>query len=267
MQEVDCGSDPNDSMSVCPANLLLYYPFDIKNGTVVANGGTLATDGTLFGTDDGDGFYGPSSTNDYGLALRCNRNGSNDVYVGTTFNNAQLGFQGTNGTFMAWVRWDGGPVGGGGQEDHMIFGNPDAGSASIHYGIRNNGGTNVTHFGTWAGDLNDAGVVPIGVWTHMTFVHDGVTGRVYIDGVETTAGGYGINGTIAAKEVWIGAHTRDGLFSFNGFIDEVKVFDRALLPSEIAAEMAAPTQDDSDSDGLPDWWEVCFGLDPNTARR
>jgi hypothetical protein len=205
----------------------------------VENLGTTVTSGVLFGTPDGPGggYYTAGCDPTYGLALNCNRSGSGDVYVDTLQTCSALGFQSGSGTWMAWVRWDGAL----GSEDHMIFGNPTA--DSIHYGIRaNGGGVNDAHFGTWGGDIGDAGTIPIGTWTHMTFMQDGAVGRVFINGVQSAAAGYGINGNTAAKAVLIGTHPNGVLAdnSFNGVIDEVKIFDRPLITSEVVAAMAAP---------------------------
>lgn len=226
-------------MTIVPAraqlhpDLILYYPLNTQSGTVVENLGSLATAGTLTGTPDGPGgtgYYTPGQSASFGTALNGNRSGSDNLWIETGFTSAQLGFQSGNATFMAWIRWDG----TNGHQDHMVFGNNS--TPSIHYGIRADSANN-THFGTWGGDINDAGTVPAGTWVHQTFVQDGATGRVYINGIQTAAAGYGINNSTASKPVRIGGHPRDGLHSFNGAIDEVKVFSRALTALEIQGEM------------------------------
>lgn len=233
LEEVEAGSDPTDAASRPGVDLLLYYPFDHPNGTEVDNLGTLDGVGIIVGTSAAEA-YGPGCDPSFGTALKGNRTGDNNVWVETGFTSEHLGFQTGNATFMAWVQWDG-PHG---HEDHMIFANDS--TASIHYGIRANGGDNVAHFGTWGGDIDDAGVIPVGEWAHVTFVQDGPVGRVFVNGQETRSAGYGINSDTTEKLVRVGGHPRDENHSFNGLIDEVKIFSRALRTSEIQAAMAAP---------------------------
>ena len=107
-----------------------------------------------------------------------------DAYVETTYNTTELGFGSENQTSMAWVYWEGHLGGGGDNEDYMVFANDT--TASIHYGIRANGAdVNVdnVHFGTWGGDINDAGTVPPNTWTHVTWVWNSPTeNTVYVNG-------------------------------------------------------------------------------------
>lgn len=233
VEELAAGSDPTDASSRPNVELLLYYPLDHQSGTEVENLGTMEGVGIIVGTDAANA-YGPGCDPSFGTALQGNRDGDNNVWIETGFTSEQLGFQTGNATFMAWIQWEGAL----GHEDHMVFGN-DA-TASIHYGIRANGGANVVHFGTWGGDINDAGVVPIGEWAHLTFVQDGPVGRVYVNGEETRSAGYGLNADTTERLVRVGGHPRDGHHSFHGLIDEVKIFSRALRPSEIQGAMVAP---------------------------
>ncbi|MDB4774435.1 hypothetical protein OAG61_03765, partial [Akkermansiaceae bacterium] len=120
---------------------------------------------------------------------------------------------------------------------------------------------------------------------------DGADKVVYVNGVETARGA---GGTMSghALPVIIGGHGRDADDpagqSFNGAIDEVKVFDEVLTAAEIEDSMVPlgfndPDQDglstedettiyftdpnnpDSDEDGLNDRIEIQNGLDPNSA--
>lgn len=83
----------------------------------------------------------------------------------------------------------------------------------------------------WAGTP----VIPLNVWTHTAVVFNGTHELHYVDGKlnETLT----CNGDIGTNDhdLRIAARGGDGfIFSmFNGAIDEVRVFDRALSPSEI----------------------------------
>jgi len=80
------------------------------------------------------------------------------------------------------------------------------------------------------GSAGSSTKLPTGAWHHVAGVYDGVTVRVYIDGV---ADGYTneLSGAVST--------TTDSLvmnFSgFSGALDDVRVYARALAPAEIAA--------------------------------
>ncbi|MGB1889589.1 MAG: LamG-like jellyroll fold domain-containing protein, partial [Akkermansiaceae bacterium] len=96
------------------------------------------------------------------------------------------------------------------------------------------------HYGGWGNDLNDAGTVTPGEWTHLAWSFDGNDKVVFVNGVETSRG----NGSTMsghALPVIIGGHGRDAADpagqSFNGAIDEVKIFDEILTAAQVRAEM------------------------------
>ena len=285
-EEVEKGSDPNDEDSVPGlSSPILYYSFNGKSGSSIENFGTLQIAGTVAGGVS----YVDSKDPSFGSAFYGNRNTDNDAYIQTGFSGTELALgPGSVYTAMAWIKWDG----SGGNVDHMVFGQEDgAGNAQmLHHGIRDDSPVNV-HYGGWGNDLNDAGTVPIDEWTHVAWQFDGADKVVYVDGVETARGS---GSTMAghALPVIIGGHGRDAADpagqSFNGAIDEVKIFDEALTAAEIEASMIPlgfndPDQDglstedettiyftdpnnpDSDGDGLNDRIEIQNGLDPNSA--
>ena len=284
--EVEKGSDPNDEDSIPGLSPpILYYSFNGKNESNIENFGSLSTGGTVAGGVT----YVDSKDPSFGSAFYGNRNTDNDAYIQTGFSGTELALgPGSVYTAMAWIKWDG----SGGNLDHMVFGQEDgAGNAQmLHHGIRDDSPANV-HYGGWGNDLNDAGTVPIDEWSHVAWQFDGADKVVYVNGVETARGS---GSTMAghALPVIIGGHGRDAADpagqSFNGAIDEVKIFDEALTAAEIEASMIPlgfndPDQDglstedettiyftdpnnpDSDEDGLNDRIEIQNGLDPNSA--
>lgn len=219
------------------ADLLVHYPFNTQNGTVVENEGTLANGALSLG-----GTYGAGKDASFGTAFLGNRTGANDSTVLTGFTGNQLGM-GSGGVYtaMAWINW----AGSFGSTDHMVFGQDDGNSsgngAQLHHGVRDDSAPNNIHFGGWGGsqDMSDAGAVPVATWTHVTWQYDGTDGVVYVNGIETTRAAKN-NITSPTLDVIIGATTRDGspYQSFNGAIDEVKIFDEALTASQIVTEMS-----------------------------
>ena len=132
---------------IARADLLVYYPFNSENGTVVENTGTLA-DGTL----NGGATYGPGKDASFGTAFVGNRTGADNAYIATGATGNDLGM-GAGGVYtaMAWINW----AGSSGHVDHMIFGqddgNPTGNAAQLHHGIRDDSAPNNIHFGGWGG--------------------------------------------------------------------------------------------------------------------
>ncbi|MGI9242983.1 MAG: LamG-like jellyroll fold domain-containing protein, partial [Verrucomicrobiales bacterium] len=241
------------------SELLIYYTFDVENGTEVANSGTLA-DGEILG----DGTYGAGQTPVFGTAFYGNRVDLNNAAVNTTLTGDDLGM-GAGGVYtaMAWVNW----AGGLGNVDHMVFGQNDndfaANLAQLHHGIRDDSEVNI-HFGGWGGtqDIADAGTVPPNEWTHVAWQYDGTDAVVYVNGVETARAAKN-NITDPTLTVLVGGHTRDNTVdnpvqSFNGAIDEVKIFNEVLTAQDILFQ-SQPGFEDSDNDGLGDAQETNTG--------
>ena len=97
-------------------------------------------------------------------------------------------------------------------------------------------------------------IVSDGTWHHVACVYPGGgevgTVQHYVDGVLETAGGNGastqaVNTSTAAAPVTIGRRTQGtNIQYFDGGIDEVRIYDRALSAPEIAGLTgAAPTSD------------------------
>ena len=120
-----------------------------------------------------------------------------------------------------------------------------------------------------------------GRWHHVLGTYDGTTSKIYIDGA--LASSTAISGSVSYRgTLEIGRDSITGIRFFNGAIDDVLVYDRALSESEIAglfgdhdsdglsdhleAQNATDmTDSDSDDDGMTDGFEVNGGLDPLDA--
>jgi PKD repeat protein len=77
--------------------------------------------------------------------------------------------------------------------------------------------------------------LPANVWTHVAGTYDGTTLRLFINGVQTTSSTF--SGAIATSSgpLRIGGNSVWGEF-FQGYIDEVRVYNRALTQAEIALD-------------------------------
>jgi hypothetical protein len=80
---------------------------------------------------------------------------------------------------------------------------------------------------------------PVNAWTHVALSHDGTTLRLYMNGVQT-ASQTGVGGIQTNDNpLRIGGNSPYGEF-FQGLIDEVRVYNRALSQSEIQIDMDTP---------------------------
>ncbi|NUT54740.1 MAG: LamG domain-containing protein, partial [Thermoleophilia bacterium] len=78
-----------------------------------------------------------------------------------------------------------------------------------------------------------------GLWQHLAATFDGATARYYIDGVEVASRAF--SGTVGTANTWrIAAYGAGPGGFFDGLIDEVRVYDRALSAAEVLADRDQP---------------------------
>lgn len=71
-----------------------------------------------------------------------------------------------------------------------------------------------------------------GHWHHVCTVYDGITGKLYVDGVLRNQGAWQLpNNTEAAISIGM---TNDGQTPFNGAFDDVRLYNYALTDTEVA---------------------------------
>ncbi len=77
-------------------------------------------------------------------------------------------------------------------------------------------------------------------WAHLASTYDGANLRLYVNGslVKTTAATGTI--TVSTGALRIGANSIWTDEAFQGLIDEVRIYNRALTASELASDMATP---------------------------
>ena len=149
----------------------------------------------------------------------------------------------TNGmTIEAWVK----PSAMSGWETVVL---KEAGANLMSYGLYANDGAPLG--GGFAGP---AGYVRIGAtdhgvqgtgplstteWTHLAATYDGVTQRLYVNGVEVGSNPQTGTMVVGNQPLRIGGNASFAGEFFNGLIDEVKVYNRARTATEINADMGA----------------------------
>jgi glucose/arabinose dehydrogenase/fibronectin type 3 domain-containing protein len=94
---------------------------------------------------------------------------------------------------------------------------------------------------------------PVGAWTYQALTYDGSTLRLYINGTQIASRAQ--TGAIQASSspLWIGGNQPYGEF-FNGLIDEVRVYNRALTQAELQSDMntsIAPAAPDTTAPSVP----------------
>ncbi len=84
-------------------------------------------------------------------------------------------------------------------------------------------------------DSGDGNELPVGVWKHVVMVHDGVSDKIFFDGV--LANSKAVAGALNATTNYplgIGFNPIDKANYFEGAIDDVMLFDVALSDAEVA---------------------------------
>ena len=80
---------------------------------------------------------------------------------------------------------------------------------------------------------------PVNEWSHVALTYDGATLRLYVNGTEVSSRATGGAIRETTDPLWIGGNRPYGEY-FEGRIDEVRVYRRALSPSQVRAMMSTP---------------------------
>ncbi|MGN9843775.1 LamG-like jellyroll fold domain-containing protein [Nonomuraea sp. H19] len=202
--------------------LVAAYAMDEGAGTSVGDASGLGNTGTVTSTTWTAGGR-------YGSALSFNGTSSWVTVPDTT--SLRL----TNGmTLQAWVRpttiasWR-----------TVIMKQHTGGLAYVLAAGSDTNRPHVAIHTTSEADIGAPTELPLNTWTHLAATYDGTTLRLYINGnqvAQTTKTGNIRTDTaplrIGGNSIW-GEH-------FNGLIDEVRIYNRALTPTQIQNDMNTP---------------------------
>lgn len=91
-------------------------------------------------------------------------------------------------------------------------------------------------------DSGDGNTIVPGTWKHVVMVHDGANDKIFMNGVVVAT--KAVTGTMnsTAKPLGIGYNPIDVGNYFNGSLDEVRIYNKALSDLEVAALYAAQSQ-------------------------
>ncbi|MEV0613899.1 LamG-like jellyroll fold domain-containing protein [Nonomuraea sp. NPDC050404] len=204
-----------------PPGLVAAYPMNENTGTTTAdsvdgNTGTL-TDTTW------------SATGRYGPALSFNGSSS---WV-TVPDAAALRLT-TGMTVEAWVR----PAAVTSWRTVVMKQHEDGLAYVLTAGSDSNRPHTAIHT-TGDADIGGTASLPLNTWSHLAATYDGTTLRLYVNG--TQVGQRVTDGPIRTDDgvLRIGGNSLWGEY-FEGLIDEVRVYDRALTPAQIHTDMNTP---------------------------
>jgi hypothetical protein len=75
------------------------------------------------------------------------------------------------------------------------------------------------------------------IWHHIVFTRSGTTGNIYIDGVLDNTSTVGTAANISSSlDFEVGADFRDAVAYFNGYLDDVRVYNYARTADEVLAD-------------------------------
>ena len=209
------------ALAAMPEDLVLYMTFDGNSvdGGEVKDLSNYGNDGTIIGNlGTGAGYRGDAAE----------FNGAESVEIVTS---ESLASTAGSVTMEAWIytradgtaeiisKWDNAMNG-------IIHFEARAG-ANMRFCMRKEDDSKVADFTTGAGGLD------LETWVHVAEVYDGSKATVYFDGVEIqSVPGIGEMRENESCKWWIGSMYSTDRY-FNGFIDEVCIWNRALTPDEI----------------------------------
>ena len=204
-----------------PPGLVAAYGFNEGTGTVVQS-----AVGSFAGTVSGATW---TATGKYGPALSFN--GTSAMVTVADANALDLT---TGMTLEAWVF----PTAATGVRDILI----KEGTGVDIYNLYARNGAGQLEATVFAGGANrwaTGAVLPLSTWTHVAATYNGTTIRLYVNGVQVgTTAFTGVIGT-STGALRIGGNSLWGEF-FQGQIDEVRIYNRALTAAELLTDMNTP---------------------------
>ena len=208
-----------------PSGLAAGWSFNEASGTSATDlSGNNNTATLVNGVARTTGNYGGGLTFD----------GVNDYL--TIPNSPSLNIAGSQLTLSMWIK----PQSGGG--DSVVLGkfwNATMTSPYYQYGLELSGGTVPTFYiGTTGGPLSASmgSALALDQWSHLAVVFDGSQVRYYVNGLLVTTASLPATITARSNPLRIGADNNTQQF-FNGSLDEVRIYNRALTVQEVQTDM------------------------------
>jgi hypothetical protein len=210
-----------------PGGLVAAYGFDEGSGTATGDRSGNGKAGTVVGASWTVGRFGEALSFD-GIDDRVDLPALGMFYDNAFTLGAWVKKQGTKTDVAVVGSWVGREQNGG----PMLW-------------VHNSIGRHYLTLNKTAATYLDSGRAPAaGQWQYLTATYDGTTARFYVDGVETASRAYAAN--VGDSNTWrIGAYGPGPMGFFDGVIDEVRIYSRALSPAEIQADMTSAVPRDT----------------------
>ncbi len=225
---VNLGVKSNTAPSL-KSSLVGYWKFDEGQSSSVNNSINGGPNFTL-----GNGSSSPSWTNEAKSNKSLSFINSSNQYAVSVFDSGILKSTNETGSFTlsAWVK----PGTQNGNERIIL------GRSGCHGGLvatnSNQFGFNIAATDCWtSGLILSSGVIPNWTnWHHVVGVYNNKSVKIYVDGILKNSGT--LSGTMSnyGDGMFIGAI---GSYAFNGLIDEVKIYNKALTADEIKQDYNA----------------------------
>jgi VCBS repeat-containing protein len=202
-----------------PPGLVAAYSFNEGAGTTLIDRTGLGRTGTVSGAT-----WSTAGRNGGALSF----DGVNDLVTIADHNSLDLT---TGMTLEAWVR----PVTVSSYRT-VVLKNVSGGFA---YGlIASDAASLPAGYVRTTADLNATGSTALGVnvWTHLALTYDGTMLRLYVGGTQVASRALSGSMVVTTGALTIGGNSL-GIGYFQGLIDDVRVYNRALTPLEIQTDM------------------------------
>jgi hypothetical protein len=205
-----------------PAGLVAAYNFDAGAGSTVSDASAHGNTGTVIGATWTTGKYGGALSFDgTSSVVRVPDSASLDLTSAMTLS--------------AWVNPTATQSGwrtGMQKETDAWFLNASNDTGAL----RPSGGATTGGTTRW---ITGTTPNPVGTWTHLALTYDGTALTLYVNGVQAATTPASGAAATTASPLWIGGNSPYGEY-FNGRLDDVRVYNRALTPTEITNDMATP---------------------------
>src|SRR5690349_17118115 len=231
------------------ASLVAAYAFDEATGTVATDASGYGNNGTISGATRvaGGKLGGALSFN--GVNARVDIPDSNSLDLASGM------------TLEAWVN----PATLAGKWRTVLIKEQPAALAYALYAGEDNARPSAHAFTSSEFDTRGTSSLPLNAWSHLAATYDGSTLRLYVNGTQVSS--RAVSGAMVSSSgaLRIGGNAVWGEY-FQGLIDEVRVYSRALSAAEIQSDMnksaAADTQAPTTPTGVT---ATLDGLDVNVT--
>ena len=199
-----------------PPGLVAAYGFEEGAGATSADASATGNTASIFGASW-------TASGRYGNALSFD--GVDDWVTVADSNSLDLT---TGMTLEAWLR----PSSAGGWRTALL---KEAGS-DLKYALYSNNSANRPMGYAGPYQAEGAAALALNTWTHVALTYDRANMRLYVNGTEVAIQPTTYTMSASAGPLRIGGNNVWGEY-FTGLIDEVRVYNRALTPTEVQADL------------------------------